>query len=377
MKKLLSFLLLACLLFSCSGDEKGCKINGRYASAPDGTMLYVTPVDDILSPLDSAVVKGGRFKFLLSDSVPSVYFISSQQVLDGNYVVAEPGVLSVDFTGDVFVSGTPANERLNRFMVEKERIINLRKLCEPEVMDFLNVGASMRDSIKDLALLAGDIFDVYALKEIRENITTPVGCFYLLQSVGVVSSEKLLSAFDKVPVEYRNKLYDAMKKRVTNEVLDASITEKYIEEMSETLAQTGVGKRFQNFELENINGGKVSLADEVSANNYTLVLFWSSWQKDAKELLAVLLEAYNKYKDKSLQVVGVSLDSNADDCKVFVDELGINWVQLCDATGGSAKAAALYGVTELPSAVLVNKKGTILARMNVVEDILKKFEELF
>ena len=377
MKKQLSILFFVCLLFSCSGDEKVCKINGRYASAPDGTVLYVTPVDDILSPIDSAVVKGGKFKFSLTDSVPSVYFLSSQQVIDGSYVVAEPGVLNVDFTGDVFVSGTPANECLNRFMVEKGRITNLRSLCKPEVMELLNIDEAMCDSLKELELFAGEVFNAYALKEIRENITSPVGCFYLLQSVGIVPSELLLPAFDKVPEEYRNKLYDAMKKRVKSEVRDAAIAEMYIKDSYETLAQTAVGKRFQNFELENINGGKISLADEVAANSYTLVLFWASWQKDVKELLAVLVNAYNKYKSDGLQVVGVSLDNDVSDCKAIVDELGISWPQLCDATGSCAEVAASYGVTELPSAAIINHRGTILARTTTVDDILKKIEELF
>ena len=48
-------------------------------------MLYVTPVDDILSPIDSAVVKGGKFAFELDAASQAVCFLSSQKVLDGNY----------------------------------------------------------------------------------------------------------------------------------------------------------------------------------------------------------------------------------------------------------------------------------------------------
>ena len=131
MKRIFLFLLAATILFSCSkngksdnaagqsingGNDAVCTINGRYASAPDGTMLYMTPIDDILAPVDSAVVENGCFTFTSSDTALVVRYISSQQVIDGGYIVLEPGVVNVDFAADVFASGTPKNERLNRFM---------------------------------------------------------------------------------------------------------------------------------------------------------------------------------------------------------------------------------------------------------------------
>ena len=39
--------------------------------------------------------------------------------------------------------------------------------------------------------------------------------------------------------------------------------------------------------------------------------------------------------------------------------------------------AAAYGITELPAAVLVNNRGTIIARMSTLEEVAQKFKELF
>ena len=376
MKKIFYFLLL-CLAFSCSKDENACTIYGRYASAPDGTVLYVTPIDDILSPLDSAVVKGGKFKLVLDGAPRSVHFVSSQQVIDGGFFVVEPGVVNVDFTGEKFVGGTPANECLGRFMTEKNKIINLRRMVSPEAVDMLGVDDVMLDSIKDLVDIAGNVFESYALKLIRENIESHLGYFCLVQSVGVVSSERLLPMFNRVPLEYRDSLYNVMRGRVETEILNAEITEQYLNDVPKSLEATAVGKKFQNFELNNINGGKVLLSDEVLANRYTLVLFWAAWQDGFKEQLSVLSKAYGKNRSNGLQIVGVSLDGSVEECKAAVDELGLEWVQLCNPAGGSAEVAAAYGITELPSAVLVNKRGTIISRLATIDDVLKKFEELF
>ena len=385
MKKAFLLLLSVSVLFSCSdsgkkdGNENGaaCTINGTYSSAADGTVLYMTPIDDILAPLDSAVVKGGCFSFTSSDSAIAVRFISSQQVIDGNFVVLEPGVVKVDFTGEKFASGTSSNDRLSRFMSERTKIVNLRRLCKPESLDMLGLDEAMRDSINDVKDFANVAYEAYVIKEIKENIKTPLGYLFLVQSVGIVSSAKLHPMFDKVPVEFRDKLYDVMKRRVETEVSDAAIYDKYHDEMLKSLEATSVGKIFQNFELNNINGGRVLLSDEVFANKYTLVFFWSGWMEDIKEQVKALSKAYGTSRNKGLQIVGVSLDGNVDDCKALADELDIRWVQLCNPSGGSAEVAAAYGITELPAAILVNKRGTILARLSNVSEIIKKIEELF
>ena len=372
------FLLLSlCLVLACSRNENVCTINGRYTSASDGMVLYVTPIDDILSPVDSAVVNGGKFTLELDASAPRVRFISSQQVIDGSFIYVEPGAVNVDFTGETFVSGTSANERLNRFMTERSRIITLRSMGEPGALDALGLDDSMCDSIKDLIVAAGDIFDAYAVKEIKENIDSHLGYFYLVQSVGVASSDKLMPFFDDVPAEFHDRLYDVMRNRVEGDVRDAEMAEKYLDDVVASLEATAVGKKFQNFELDNVRGGKVLLSDEVFSNKYTLVLFWGAWQDGAKEQLAVLSKAYDKYRSKGVQIVGVSLDGSVEECCAVVDELGIEWIQLCNPSGGSAEVAAAYGITVLPSAVLVNNRGTIISRMYSVDEVVKKFEELF
>ena len=376
MKKFFLLLSLS-LLLACSRNENACVVNGRYASAPDGTVLYVTPVDDILSPIDSAVVKGGKFSLELDGTAAEVCFLSSQKVLDGNYMVVEPGVVGVDFTGDVFAQGTPGNGRLARFMAEKEKLVNLRRMCEPSVMTMLGMDGVMCDSMRELAVMADAVFEAYALKEIRENINSPLGCFYIVQSVGVVTPAKLLPLIEKVPAEHRNRLYEAVKQRVKSDVENAAMAEKYIDDMSESLVATAVGKKFQNFELDDVAGGKLLLSDEVFANRYTLVFFWGSWHDGAKEQFAALSGALDKYRSSGLQMVGVSLDESVAACKAFVEELQVAWPQLCNPAGGSAEVAAAYGVTSLPAAVLINNRGTIIARMSTTLDVLKKFEELF
>ena len=362
----------ACL--QCCGKlpENATTINGRCASV-DGTMLYMTPVDDILNPVDSALVKDGQFCFTIVDSVPSVRFISTRQIIDGIYVYVEPGLVTVDFMGEEQIKGTPGNVCLNRFMQEREKIINLRRMAAPESVKELGLEPAICDSLKELEAIANKVYEGYAMKVIRENIDNPLGYFFLMKSVGVISPEFVAPMFRRVPLEFRDRLYETMKARAESE-LDIK---SYAESVKKNLEATSVGKKFQNFELDNINGGKLLFSKEVFANKYTLLLFWAGWHDDAEKDIAAVSDMYKKTRKRGLQVVGVSLDKDVADCKAFVQKSGADWVQLCNPGGGSAELAAAYGVTELPEAVLVNRNGTIIARFKNVDDIRKKLKELF
>ena len=64
MKNLLLF-FVAVLLVSCA-HENGYTLKGEYPAAKDGTVVYLSEymvfdLDDMLVPVDSAVVEGGKF----------------------------------------------------------------------------------------------------------------------------------------------------------------------------------------------------------------------------------------------------------------------------------------------------------------------------
>ncbi|MBQ5751394.1 MAG: AhpC/TSA family protein [Bacteroidaceae bacterium] len=371
MKNTLTALLCSLLLLACSHSNTHCTIEGHY-DAPNGTVLYLTPIDNILAPTDSATIKNGRFAFAINDTTPAVRFLASNQVIDGNYVFIEKGTVKVNFTGPKFASGTPGNDKLSRFITERQRYVDIRRMATPEFVKAMSFSPQVYDSIKQLETVASRVFRNYAIGEIMTNLNNPLGYFFLINSVGLLPAQVLESLFPRVPAPLRDNLYNKMITRIENELHSI----EYIKKAQENQQATAVGKQFQDFELNNIKGGKVLFSNEVTGNQYTLLLFWGSWNANWANL-AALEGAYTRYKENGLQIVGVSLDSSVEECRATTDELGLSWVQLCNPGGGSAELAAAYGVTLLPSAVLVNKRGVIIARLDTMEDILAKIKELF
>ena len=75
-----------------------------------------------------------------------------------------------------------------------------------------------------------------------------------------------------------------------------------------------------------------------------------------------LIDTYAKYKNKNFEIVGVSLDRDAESWQKGIKDLGITWPQMSDLKYWNCEGAKLYAVSSIPHTVLIGGDGTILAR---------------
>lgn len=378
MKNLLLFFVTV-LLVSCA-HENGYTLKGEYPAAKDGTVVYLSEymvfdLDDMLVPVDSAVVEGGKFSFKGVADGFDVCFLSSSKVVDGGFVVLEKGDVAFTFDG-AKCGGTLWNKEVSRFMHEREKVLNIKKLASPAMQKRMLLDPEMFDSINELAVYASRIFDSYAVGLIRKNVNNKLGHFFLTQSAGAVSPGRLLPLFPLIPNEFRDKLYDGKKMQVEAEMEEGLDVAKYAMGAQEVAKETAVGKCYRNFELDDIAGGKVLFSDKVAAGRYTILLFWAAWDSRSVEFLKELAATCSGYSGKGLNVVTVSLDDNVGDCAAVVNSSGIAGAHLCNPLKGSAELASAYGVCELPLCLVINNKGVIISRTSSVDDVKSKLAEI-
>lgn len=130
-------------------------------------------------------------------------------------------------------------------------------------------------------------------------------------------------------------------------------------EAAEKEKATAVGTMFTDFEVE-CDGKTQKLSDFVGKGQYVLVDFWASWCGPCRAEIPNLIDVYNKYKDKNLNVLGITVSDRVEDSKGAIEELGINYPQILGEQ--STTAADLYGVMGIPHIILFGPDGTILAR---------------
>ena len=378
MKKLL-YLFLLSLIFSCT-PKNGYVIKGEYPGAKDGTVVYLSKymvfdLDEMLAPIDSAIIKDGKFKFEGNTDTLEVCFLSSSKIIDGGFVVLENGNIEFSFDGTK-CSGTLWNKELNRFMYEKEKIINIKKMTSPAVQKKLLLEPSMLDSINELSEYASKIFDSYATGLIRKNANNKLGHFFLTQSADAITPGKLLPLFPLIPNEYRDKLYDGKKVILEAEMQENIDFVKYAITAQDVARETSVGKKYINFELDNIIGGKNLFSENVSSSKYTILLFWATWNNNSVEFAKELSNVCQKYGKNDINIVTVSLDDDIKHCSDIVNSLGLTGTHLCNPTQGSAELASAYGIHELPICMVINRNGVIISRTSSINDVRNKLNEI-
>ncbi|MDR6784487.1 thiol-disulfide isomerase/thioredoxin [Pedobacter africanus] len=164
--------------------------------------------------------------------------------------------------------------------------------------------------------------------------------------------------------------YDKLGKNVKNSPEGKRLTERLA-----ILKRSAIGTPMLNFTQNDTEGKPVSFA--AFKGKYVLVDFWASWCGPCRAENPNVLKAYNKYKDKNFTVVGISLDDKGENWKKAIKDDGMPWTQLSDLKGWKNEVSEYYGIRGIPSTLLVDPNGNIIAKDLRGEILNKKLEEIF
>lgn len=274
-----------------------------------------------------------------------------------HYIVLEKGKITITATRDsfIFVSGTSNNDAL----------FTLDEKIEPLRMKMKRMGrevAVLRSKGKneEADKLQSKVLDVS--KEWWDNQIQ----FATNNSnmAGLVYVNKLMSRFKTGDLK---KILDNYKDFADKNAYK-SVTRRYEAEL-----KTDIGVVPPDFSLVSDKGQIVSLSS--IKKKLTIIDFWASWCKPCRAENPNLISLYDKWKDKGLEIVSVSIDKVADKDKWLqaIIEDKINWIQVWDEKGSSNKD---YGVTAIPRTFLVNNSGQIVAK-DLRGEELNRFVEDF
>jgi cytochrome c biogenesis protein CcmG/thiol:disulfide interchange protein DsbE len=112
-----------------------------------------------------------------------------------------------------------------------------------------------------------------------------------------------------------------------------------------------------DFSLTDLSGRRLSLSEYKG--KVVLLNFWATWCDPCRQEIPRFVELQNKYGERGLQVVGVSLDDDAKAVPPFYRQYKMNY----PVAVGDAKLAERFGdILGLPVNLLIDRDGRIAAR---------------
>jgi peroxiredoxin len=85
---------------------------------------------------------------------------------------------------------------------------------------------------------------------------------------------------------------------------------------------------------------------------------------------------YNEFHNKGLNIIGVSLDENADKWKKAIAKDKLTWTHVSNLKGWQDPIALSYKVEEIPATFILDDKGNVVAKNLRGEELKSKIKEL-
>jgi len=119
-----------------------------------------------------------------------------------------------------------------------------------------------------------------------------------------------------------------------------------------------------DFSLPDVSGHTLSLSSY--RGKVILLDFWATWCDPCREEIPRFIELQNKYGERGLQIIGISMDDSPQPVRDFYHEFKMNY----PVALGGAKTGDLYGgVLGLPIAFVIDREGRICTKHIGATDI--------
>lgn len=385
MKKCL-ILLVMTVLFACN-SQAGYVLKGVFKGAGNGNAILTMHAEGGLVICDTVKMKGGKFVF--EGEVPCVGFALVTVAPEGKEAVQMRVALEnskIEMRGDwrnvgineeeelvvkgMTVTGSKnndVNEEINKQWYVVEALPEFKKYAELAKIVF-----DAPEALEDTTFywVYRKEFDAYMarvkeeqLKVMAANPSVETAAYQLCFMMNDMPLEQLEQVFGQFDEKVR-------KSELVKDVRDCLELRQRIEP----------GRPAPEFTLARRDGSLLNLSD--FRGKVVVLDFWASWCKPCRASFPWVREFYKEYKDKGVEIIGVSIDEKKASWEKALDEEQLPWPQVLDEKAkGGYRVDKLYHVQAVPMFVIVDKEGKIVMRAHmeskeelsaVVEKALKK-----
>lgn len=375
MKKYVAAAVVALGLAACS-TQPGFKVEGSVSEA-DGKMLYLeaSALDGIV-PLDSVKLSGdGTFAFKQNrPESPEFYRLRvDDKVINFSIDSTETVNIQATYAGfatSYQVSGSPNSVKIKELTLKQ---MDLQEKTD-ELFRQMRAHQIGTDVLEDsMTALVNRYKNDVKVKYIFAAPYSAAAYFALFQRLNgnlifnPLGSKDDVKCFAAVATSLNNfyphanrskNLYNIVIKGMQN---TRTSQQKVVEIPQNVVSETGI----IDIDLRDISGNVRKLTD---LKGKVVILDFTIYQTTVSAAHNyMLLDLYNKYASRGLEIYQVSLDTDEHYWKTIADNLP--WICVRDPNGSYSTYATTYNVQSVPTLFIVNKNNELSARGETIKDL--------
>ncbi|HET8810448.1 MAG TPA: TlpA disulfide reductase family protein, partial [Flavobacteriaceae bacterium] len=344
-------ILLALFIVSCQEKQPENSITGTAKGVKDGVKIYVSTIGENNRPIpvDTAVVKKEHFTFNLKPTETQRFNNFSMENARGNkFFIWANEPLTVELYKDSLYASSVLGGKHNALLAKYSDHLQQYGKSLNNLRNQMRVNINNPQKIKELRMEQQALQDenVAFRKEIVANNPNSL--------MAVMALSDLLR-MNALPVAESKKMYNSLSEEVKNTFL----AEKIKEQLDAALV-TAIGSKAPNFSAPTPNGETLTLKDAMG--KVTLIDFWASWCKPCRKENPNIVRVYEKYHDKGLNIIGVSLDKSKGQWLAAIKADNLQWKHVSNLQFWNEPIAKKYSVRSIPKAFLLDENGVIVAK---------------
>lgn len=366
MKRFLLIVCLATIFYACNEEPKlppdTYQITINAPGVYNGIRAHINVIDERNRPIaiDTAMFIKGQAVFNGEVKNPVLRTLSINGIQGSLQFVLEPGITTIDFNEEnayySTITGGENNKLYDLYKAEIQRLEDEFQAIRKKAAELRNTpgaGDEYATTVEKGRQIRRDMED-YAHTFIEEH---PDSDFSLLLLDAKLGSRNL--NLETLKKNFAT-LEDVMNRNPGNKLIGQKIQTYILRQ--EALANLEIGKIAPNFTSTTPEGKELSL-NEVKGKA-TIIEFWASWCGPCRKENPNIVRVYEKYHDKGLEIIGVSLDRE-NQRQRWLDAIetdGLNWHHVSSLKYFNDPVARLYNVSAIPASFILDEDGRIVAK---------------
>ncbi|MBT8267070.1 MAG: AhpC/TSA family protein [Bacteroidia bacterium] len=368
MRKPVLFLMLIAFVMSCKTEPQKptlppdtYQVNISTKGVYNGLRAHINIMNDKRQevPVDTAMIVDEKATFTGKITSPGLRTLTVNGVKGNLQFVLEPGITDIEVYKDSIpfskVEGGKNTEIQNLYKSEYKKLSDAIGANRIEVSrarqqnDTARYGQLYQKSIQ----MAKELAD-FPYEFIQSHPDSDFSLL-LLESKLIGQGQDL----DKIKASMAS-LKPIIDSSERNKLIGQKLRTFIVQK--EAQANLDVGKIAPNFSAPDPNGKVIALND--IKGKATIIDFWASWCGPCRRENPNVVKVYQKYHDKGLEIISVSLDK-PNQQKRWTDAIkkdNLTWHHVSNLKYFNDPVARMYNINSIPSTFILDEEGRIVAK---------------